>query len=84
MQQSLMRGNYMNEPRLYASSSQLPRLRLDRCKVQAQCLSIAGSWLSASKLFTILKIEARSQNIKITSLMHKGMQVHGALNPKGQ
>ena len=35
-------------------------------------------------LFTILKIEARSQNIKITSLMRKGMQVHGALNPKGQ
>ena len=37
-----------------------------------------------AELFTILKVEARSQNIKITSLMHKGMQVHGALNPKGQ
>ena len=36
------------------------------------------------ELFTILKVEARSQNIKITSLMHKGMQVHGALSPKGQ
>ena len=34
--------------------------------------------------FTMFKIEARSQNIKITSLMHKGMQVHGALLPKGQ
>ena len=37
-----------------------------------------------AELFTILKVEARSQNIKITSLMHKGMQVHGALSPKGQ
>ena len=26
----------------------------------------------------MFKIEARSQNIKTTSLMHKGMQVHGA------
>ena len=37
-----------------------------------------------AELFTMLKVEARSQNIKITSLMHKGMQVHGALSPKGQ
>ena len=35
-------------------------------------------------LFTILKIKAQSQNIKITNLMHKGMQVHRALNPKEQ
>ena len=39
---------------------------------------------ACQQLFTILKIEGRSQNITITSLMHKGMQVHGALNPNGQ
>ena len=39
---------------------------------------------ACQQLFTILKIEARSQNITITILMHKGMQVHEALNPNGQ
>ena len=33
------------------------------------------------KLFTILKVKVRSQNIKITSLMHKGMQ--GPWIPRG-
>ena len=49
-------------------------------------VSAPGSLPSKAKKiqFTILKVEARSQNIKLTSLMHKGMQVHGALSPKGQ
>ena len=40
----------MHEPRLQASSSPLPRLTMNRCKIQAQRLSIAGSWLRASEL----------------------------------
>ena len=35
-------------------------------------------------LFIILKFEARSQDVKITSPVRRGMQVHGALDPKGQ
>ena len=49
----------------------------------ALCSSSGNSDSKAcQQLFTILKIEARSQNITITILMHKAMQVHGALNPK--
>ena len=40
----------MPEPLLQASSSPLPPLRMSRCKIQAQRLSIAGSWLRASEL----------------------------------
>ena len=35
-------------------------------------------------LFITLKFEARSQDVKITSPVRRGMQVHGALDPKGQ
>ena len=49
-----------------------------------QQICIAAYHVSENDLFTVLKIEARSQKIKIKSLMHKGMQVLGALNPKGQ
>ena len=40
----------MPEPLLQASSSPLPPLRMSRCKIQAQRLSIAGSRLRASEL----------------------------------
>ena len=40
----------MHEPLLQASSSPLPPLRMSRCKIQAQRLSIAGSRLRASEL----------------------------------
>ena len=45
-----MRGNKMPEPLLQASSSPLPPLRMSRCKIQAQRLSIAGSRMRASEL----------------------------------
>ena len=45
-----MRGNKMPEPVLQASSSPLPPLRMSRCKIQAQRLSIASSRLRASEL----------------------------------
>ena len=40
----------MPEPLLQASFSPLPPLRMSRCKIQAQRLSIAGSRLRASEL----------------------------------
>ena len=40
----------MPEPLLQASSSLLPPLRMSRCKIQAQRLSIASSRLRASEL----------------------------------
>ena len=40
----------MPEPLLQASSSPLPPLKMSRCKIQAQRLSIAGSRLKASEL----------------------------------
>ena len=62
---------------VYATENQLHNAAL--------CSSSGDSDSKAcQQLFTILKIEARSQNITITSLMHKGMQVNGALNLNGQ
>ena len=40
----------MPKPLLQASSSPLPPLRMSRCKIQAQRLSIAGSRMRASEL----------------------------------
>ena len=45
-----MGDNKMPEPLLQASSSPLPPLRMSRCKIQAQRLSIAGSRMRASEL----------------------------------
>ena len=50
LQPRLMRDNKMSKPLLQASSSPLPPLRMSRCKIQAQRLSIAGSRMRASEL----------------------------------
>ena len=50
LQPRLMRDNKMPKPLLQASSSPLPPLRMSRCKIQAQRLSIAGSRMRASEL----------------------------------
>ena len=59
----------MPEPLLQASSSPLPPLRMSRCKIQAQRLSIAGSWLRASELKQTFFVHSQQDVIPCPGLM---------------
>ena len=59
----------MPEPLLQASSSPLPPLRMSRCKIQAQRLSIAGSWLRASELKQRFFVHTQQDVIPCPGLM---------------
>ena len=66
----------MPEPLLQASSSQLPPLRMSRCKIQTQRLSIAGSWLRASELKQRFFVHTQQDVI-----LCPGLKVQPCLNP---
>ena len=72
-----MRGNKMPEPLLQASSSPLPPLRMSRCKIQAQRLSIAGSRLRASELKQRFFVHTQQDVI-----LCPGFMVQPCLNPR--
>ena len=59
----------MPEPLLQASSSPLPPLRMSRCKIQAQHLSIADSWLRASELKQRFFVHTQQDVIPCPGLM---------------
>ena len=67
----------MPEPLLQASSSPLPPLRMSRCKIQAQRLSIAGSRLRASELKQRFFVHTQQDVIPCPGLM-----VQPCLNPR--
>ena len=66
----------MSEPLLQASSSPLPLLRMSKCKIQAQRLSIAGSWLRTSELKRRFFVHTKQHVIPCPGLM-----VQQCLNP---
>ena len=59
----------MPKPLLQASSSPLPPLRMSRCKIQAQRLSIAVSRMRASELKQRLYVHTRQDVILCPGLM---------------
>ena len=67
----------MPEPLLQASSSPLPPLRISRCKIQAQRLSIAGLWLRASELMQRVFVQTQQDVI-----LCPGLMVQPCLNPR--
>ena len=72
-----MRGNKMPEPLLQASSSPLRPLRMSRCKIQAQGLSIAGSRMRASELKQRFFVHTQQDVI-----LCPGFMVQPCLNPR--
>ena len=64
-----MGDNKMPEPLLQASSSPLPPLRMSRCKIQAQRLSIAGSRMRASELKQRFFVHTQQDVILFPGLM---------------
>ena len=71
----------MPEPLLQASSSPLPPLRMSRCKIQAQRLSIAGSRLRASELKQRFFVHTQQDVILCPGLMVQPW-VQPCLNPR--
>ena len=66
----------MPERLLQSSSSPLPPLRMSRCKIQTQRLSIAGSWLRASELKQRVFVHTQQDVI-----LCPGLKVQPCFNP---